>query len=75
MMRQRSQCRAKDHKRVRQLDLFGERAAMSADWSAPAWQILPEETRRALTGLMSRLLLDHGYAGHRPLRTEAADDG
>ena len=73
-MGQRSRRRAKDHKRVRQLDLFGERATTSPDWPEPAWQVLPEEARRALTVLMSRLLLDHGYIEHRPCRTEVADD-
>ena len=66
MMRQRA-------RQVQQLDLFGEQAPMIADWPAPAWQVLPEETRRVLTGLMSRLLLDHGGAERLP-RTEAADD-
>jgi len=66
MMRQRA-------RQVQQFDLFGEQALMIADWPAPAWQALPEETRRVLTGLMSRLLLDHGGAERLP-RTEAADD-
>jgi hypothetical protein len=74
MMRQRTQSRARDRRRVRQLDLFGVPAPMSGNWPAPTWQGLPEETRRVLTGLMSRLLLDHGRAKHRLLRVEAVDD-
>jgi len=67
MMRRRAQ--------VRQLELFCERiVTIVEDCPASAWQGLPEETRRALTGLMSRLLLDHCGLDHRPLRTEAADD-
>ena len=60
-------------RQVQQFDLFDERAPMIADSLAPTWQVLPEETRRMLTGLMSRLLLDHGGAARLP-RTEAADD-
>jgi hypothetical protein len=74
MMRQRTQCRARDRKRVRQLDLFGEQASTTADWPTPAWQILPEETRWLLTGLMSRLLLEHHRLEYRRPRTEATDD-
>jgi hypothetical protein len=74
MMRQRIQCRVRDHRQVRQLDLFGEQAPIMADRPAPAWQVLPEETRQILTGLMLRLLLDHDGFEHRPSRTEAADD-
>jgi hypothetical protein len=73
-MRQRTRCRAMDRRPVGQLDLFGIPAPTSEHWPAPTWQGLPEETRRALTGLISRLLLDHGYVEKRPLRTEAADD-
>jgi hypothetical protein len=51
----------------------GEQVRMTDDWRVPTWQVLPEETRRVLTGLMSRLLLDHGGA-ERSSRTEAADD-
>lgn len=61
-------------RQVQQLDLFGEQAPMIANRPAPAWQVLPEETRRMLTGLMSRLLLDHGGAKQGLPRTEAADD-
>jgi hypothetical protein len=61
-------------RQVQQLDLFGEQAPMIGDWRAPTWQALPEETRKVLTGLMSRLLLGHGSIEHRPFRPEAADD-
>jgi hypothetical protein len=56
------------------LELFGEQVPIIEDWPAMAWQVLPEATRRTLTGLMPRLLLDHNDVEHRPLRTKAADD-
>jgi len=73
MMRQRIQGHARDRRSVRQLDLFDEQVSTTDGWPAPAWQGLPEETRRVLTGLMSRLLLAHGSVD-RLSRTEAADD-
>jgi hypothetical protein len=66
MMRRRAQ--------VRQFELFCERMVTIEDCPASAWQGLPEATRRALTGLMSRLLLDHCCLNRRPSWTEAADD-
>jgi len=68
-MRRRSQCGAQDDKHARQLDLFGNQVPGIGDWAGPTWQVLPEQTRQALTGLMARLLLDH-----RSLESEAADD-
>jgi len=43
------------------------------NWPVPAWRGLPEETRRVLTGLISRLLLDYDGVD-RLSQTEAADD-
>jgi len=46
----------------RQLDLFA-----GSPPPAPAWSALPDQTRQALTGLMTRLLLAHaGGAGSEP---------
>jgi hypothetical protein len=41
-----------------QFDLFSSPPAVEAA-QIPPWQALPEETRRRLTGLMVRLILDH----------------
>ena len=54
---------------VHQLDLFGSSEPIGVD--GPTWRMLPEETRRAATDLMVRLLLEHGRVG-RP--AGAADD-
>ncbi len=67
-MRQRCQYRARDHKQVQQLELFTKPMPIVGD-TAPTWQVLPEETRQVLTGLMARLLLDH-----RGLEPGVADD-
>jgi hypothetical protein len=40
-----------------QFDLFSSPAVESVP--APPWQALPEETRRRLTRLMVRMILDH----------------
>jgi hypothetical protein len=36
--------------------------------------VLPEETRRAVTEMLARLLLDHGRVDRCPIRTQAGDD-
>jgi hypothetical protein len=41
-----------------QFDLF--RPPPLAAMKGPAWSQLPKKTREAATGLMARLLLDHG---------------
>ncbi len=47
-----------DHRRAQgQMELFGN--AHGATSHAPTWPDLPRETRRTLTELMARLLLDH----------------
>lgn len=51
-----------------QLELFPEGTALPP--SAPCWATLPEPTRRALTALMTRLLIAHAAAG-----TPAPEDG
>ena len=40
----------------------------------PQWQALPDETRRALTRLMVRLILDHVDGGRASDRQEARHD-
>jgi len=48
----------RDHRRApSQMALFGK--AYGATSQAPTWLDLPRETRRTLTELMARLLLDH----------------
>ena len=50
----------------RQLDLFPPPQA-STLIAAPGWSALPEQTRQAVTGLMSRLLVAHaGGAAPQP---------
>ena len=73
-MRRRDRRPANLQRQVNQLDLFVPPDAANCERPAPAWQQLPEETRRAVTGLMARFLLDHGGADRSPVRTEAADD-
>jgi hypothetical protein len=54
-----------------QLDLFS--SPRDAETSqTPPWQALPEQTRRTLTKLMVRLILDHAD-GERAMQREAAD--
>ena len=53
----------------RQIDLFDDISP-----AAPAWRKLPEETRRALTGLMARLMLEYAQANGATRRTEGSDD-
>jgi hypothetical protein len=36
--------------------------------------VLPEETRRAVTEMLVRLLLDHGRVDRRPIGTATVDD-
>jgi hypothetical protein len=57
-----------------QFNLFGPFGTAScARPGRPAWSLLPDETRRAVTGLMVRLILEHGRVDRRPDR-ETADD-
>ena len=54
-----------------QFDLFSSQAAAETA-QMPQWQALPEETRRTLTKLMVRLILDH-VDGERAGQREGAD--
>jgi len=55
--------------RSQQIDLFDGLTPQT-----PAWQDLPEETRATLTGLMTRLILEHAQISSAALRTEAGHD-
>ena len=56
-----------------QIDLFGGEQS-SALVEMPAWQELPAEARVALTGLMTRLILDHVQGSRIGSATEAGHD-
>ena len=56
--------------RSQQIDLFDGLTLTQT----PAWQDLPEETRATLTGLMTRLILEHAQISSPALRTEAGHD-
>ena len=56
---------------ARQGELFGP-PRTAAD--SPLWRMLPEETRRAVTSLMARLILEDGGQDRDLARTGAADD-
>ena len=62
------------HSQAQQLDLFAPLGAARCDRPTPEWRMLPEETRQAVTGLMARLILEHGRIDRRQALTEAADD-
>ena len=54
-----------------QFDLFSSSHDAEAA-QTPPWQALPEETRRRVTNLMVRLILDH-VGGERTVQGEDAD--
>ena len=54
----------------RQIDLFDD----ASPAAAPAWRELPEETRRTLTGLIARLILEYAQANGAAPRPEGSDD-
>jgi hypothetical protein len=56
----------------RQLDLLDPRPS-SAPGATPGWGSLPPDTRRTLTGLMTRLLVEHA-GGELPGRRSGADE-
>jgi hypothetical protein len=68
MRRRRDRRRETPGSRAPQSDLFVPSPAASGP-GAEVWRALPEETRRTLTGLLARLLLEHGadarHAGGR----------
>ena len=74
LMRHQSQRHATDHGQVRQLDLFGLPTSAGFEQLVPSWRVLPEETRRVVTEMLARLLLDHGRVDRCPIGTEEADD-
>ena len=54
-----------------QLELFPERTPLPPP-GAPSWSTLPEPTRRALTGLVTRMLIAH--ARPAAVAPEGGDD-
>jgi hypothetical protein len=48
---------------AQQIDLFAPTTRAAAP-GMPAWSSLPAEARRALTDLMTRLILDHANGEH-----------
>jgi hypothetical protein len=56
----------------RQLDLLDQRPS-SAPGATPGWGSLPPDARRTLTGLMTRLLVEHAGGG-LPDRRSGADE-
>ncbi len=61
MRRRRNRRRETPGSRAPQSDLFVPFPAASGPGAA-VWWALPEEARRTLTGLLARLLLEHGAA-------------
>lgn len=70
------------HDEASQLDLFG-RPGDDDTVTTPKWQNLPSQTRHRITGLMTRLLVEHGAQsrqdlgeedGRAPLRIEESGD-
>jgi hypothetical protein len=71
-MRGRHRCLvAQEHDR--QFDLFGPPGLARHAQREPTWRLLPDETRRVVTSLMVRLILEHGCADRR-LDRRASDD-
>ena len=56
----------------RQLDLLDQKPP-SARSATPGWSSLPPQTQRMLTGLMTRLLVEHA-GGELPDRRSGADE-
>ena len=56
-----------------QIDLFAE-GGPKAVGNVPAWSVLPTEIQSALTGLITRLLLEHADQKRAGSMTETADD-
>jgi hypothetical protein len=50
-----------------QLELFPERTPLPPP-GAPSWSTLPEPTRRALTGMVTRMLIAHAGEAIAPER-------
>jgi hypothetical protein len=64
MRRRRDRRREAPGSRVPQSDLFAPSPAASGPGAA-VWWALPEGTRQTLTGLLARLLLEHGANAQR----------
>ena len=64
MRRRRDRRREAPGSRAPQSDLFAPPPAASGPGAA-VWWALPEGTRRTLTGLLARLLLEHGADARR----------
>jgi hypothetical protein len=62
--------RPQQNDRSQQIDLFDG----VTPTPTPAWRGLPEETRGTLTGLMTRLILEHAQISSAALRTETGHD-
>ena len=71
-MRRRRSRSADLQGQARQLDLFGPPARQRRIRRCGG--MLPEETRRAVTSLLARLILEHGCQDRGLARTGAADD-
>jgi hypothetical protein len=56
-----------------QIDLFAERA-QKAIGDVPVWSTLPTEIQAALTGLITRLLLEHADKNRAGSMTETGHD-
>ena len=54
----------------RQPDLF-DPVPGSAVGATPSWESLPQQTRCTLTGLVTRLLVDHAASETREVRSDA----
>ena len=63
MRRRRDPRRGTPPRETRQPDLFAPLRAVCGQ-PAVVWQALPEATRQALRGLVTRLLLEHGGRPH-----------
>lgn len=57
----------------RQLDLLLLARPVPAD-TAPRWSGLPDQTRQALSGLLTRLLVAHADGARRPPQAVPEDD-
>jgi hypothetical protein len=71
-MRCQRNVRHDQRSRAKQFDLFARPGGVAVP--TPAWGVLPEETRSALTRLMVQLILDHADDARGPQPEEARHD-